>query len=393
MTSLRDYSIILSAHNRRWWYHVPSFELCTPKKFAKSCRNQATVFAIVKLPEKIWEDGNTNGPAPETQRIYPELQKFQDVLATEKSGILPSRKMTDHSIDLVPDGSPPYGPIYPLSQTELQALREYLDENLALGRIRPSKSPADAPILFVPKKDGGLRLCVDYRGLNKVSVKNRYPLPLISEILDRLTGAKYFSKIDVKDTYYRIRIKEGDEWKTAFRTRYGHFEYTVMPFGLTNAPATFQSYIHTALRGLLDICCVAYLDDILIFSPDRESHTRHIQQVLERMRAAELYAKLDKCIFYQDHVEFLGYIISRDGVSMDPQQVNAIVSWPLPESYHNIQVFIGFCNFYRRFIRDFSRIARPLTSLLKGSKNGKKPGKIQLSDNEKTAFRHLIDTF
>ena len=132
----------------------------------------------------------------------------------------------------------------------------------------------------MPKRDGSLRLCVDYRGLNKVTIKNRYALPLISEILDRVAGAKYFSKIDVKDAYYRIRIQEGDEWKTAFRTRYGHFEYTVMPFGLTNAPATFQDYIHQALQGLVDTFCVAYLDDILIFSPDRESHTYHLHEVL-----------------------------------------------------------------------------------------------------------------
>jgi hypothetical protein len=143
----------------------------------------------------------------------------------------------------------------------------------------------------VPKKDGSLRLCVDYRGLNRVSVKNRYPLPLISEILDRITGAQYFSKIDVKDAYYRIRIKEGDEWKTAFRTRYGHYEYLVMPFGLTNAPATFQHYIHQALSGLVDAICIVYLDDILIFSKTRDAHTQHIRQILERLRTAELYAK------------------------------------------------------------------------------------------------------
>ena len=165
---------------------------------------------------------------------------------------------------------------------------------------------------------------MDYRGLNKITVKNRYPLPLISEILDRASGAKFFSKLDVKDVCYRIRIKEGDEWKTAFRTRYGLFEYPVMPFGLTNAPATFQSYIHQALGGLLDKFCIAYLDDVLIFSADRESHTRHIRQGLERLRAAQLYCKPSKCQFFRDHVTFLGYIVNRHGLAMHPTWIQTV---------------------------------------------------------------------
>jgi len=167
-----------------------------------------------------------------------------------------------------------------------------------LGRIRPSKSPAGSPILFVPKKDGSLRLCVDYRGLNKVTIKNRYPLPLISEILDRVVGAQYFSKIDLKEAYHRIRIQEGDEWKTAFRTRYGHYEYLVLPFGLTNAPATFQSLIQQTLQGLEDHCCIVYLDDILVFSRTKEDHDRDLRTILERLREASLYANLEKCDFY-----------------------------------------------------------------------------------------------
>ena len=200
-------------------------------------------------------------------------------------------------------------------------------DNIKKGRIRPLKSPAGAPILFVPKKDGGLRLCVDYRGLNRVSVKNRYPLPLISEILDRLSGAKYFSKVDVKDAYYRIRLREGDEWKTAFRTRYSHFEYIVMPFGLSNTPATFQSYIHTALAGLVDVICVAYLDNILVFTKDRESHSTALRQIFERLQKAELYVKPSKCTFYQKEVEFLGFIVDGSGVKMDQSRIRVIQEW------------------------------------------------------------------
>ena len=230
---------------------------------------------------------------------------------------------------------------------------------------------------------------MDYRGLNSVTEKNRYPLPLISEILDRCQGANFFTKIDIKDAYYRIRIKEGDEWKTAFRTRYGHYEYLVMPFGLTNAPATFQNYIHKALHDLLDTICVVYLDDILIFSKTREGHTKHIQQVLERMRAAELYAKPSKCAFYQKSVEFLGFILSVEGISMDNRRVATVAEWQEPKTYREVQVFLGFCNFYRWFIHRYSTIAAPLNALLKGSKNGVKPGALELGDNERLAFNRL----
>ncbi|OOO05787.1 RNA-directed DNA polymerase (Reverse transcriptase) [Aspergillus oryzae] len=363
-------------------------------KFAKSCRNLAYVFAVVKPPEEVWLPDDSRSPALQyVGEIPQELKGYEDVFSKQKSKIMPPRKATDHAIELIDGETPPYGPIYPLSQRELQVLRQYINENLECGRIRPSKSPAGAPILFVPKKDGGLRLCVDYRGLNKITVKNRYPLPLISEILDRLAGAKFFTKIDIQDAYYRIRLREGDEWKTAFRTRYGHFEYLVVPFGLTNAPATFQSYLHTALYDILDVCCVVYLDDILIFSLDRESHTRHIKQVLDRLRKADLYGKLSKCTFYQKQVEFLGYIVSQDGISMDPQRVNDIVSWEEPKSYYDVQSFLGFCNFYRRFIQNYSRIALPLTSLMKGSKNGRKPGPVKFTLTEKLAFRRLIAAF
>jgi transposase InsO family protein len=216
---------------------------------------------------------------------------------------------------------------------------------------------------------------------------------LISEILDRASGAKFFSKLDIKDAYYRIRIKEGDEWKTAFRTRYGLFEYLVMPFGLTNAPATFQSYIHQALGGLLDEFCIAYIDDILIFSRDRESHTKHIRMVLERLRQAQLYCKPSKCSFFKDHVEFLGFVVNTDGIAMDPARIQTIKEWPEPKTYRDIQVFHGFCNFYRRFIEGFSQKALPLSSLLKGLDKGKKPGEVRLEADAKQAFEALKEAF
>jgi hypothetical protein len=200
---------------------------------------------------------------------------------------------------------------YNLSPKELRALDELLTDSLAKGYVRESSSPAGAPIIFAPKKNDTLRLCVDYRGLNAITVKDQYPIPLISELLDRLNGAKVFSKMDLKDAYYRIRIKEGNERKTAFRTRYGHFEFLVLPMGLTNSPATFQSYINNALHGYIDDFCVVYLDDILIFSRSKEEHQQHIDLIMERLRKAELYANPKKCSFFQEEIEFSAILLIR----------------------------------------------------------------------------------
>jgi hypothetical protein len=238
-----------------------------------------------------------------------------------------------------------------------------------------------------------MRLCVDYRGLNDITIKDRTPLPLIAETLDRLSGAQVFSALDLKDAYYRIPIKRGDEWKTAFRTCYGHFEYMVMPFGLTNALATFQAYINRALAGYLDEFCVVYLDDILIYSRTTEEHARHLRLVMERLRKYALYANRKKCKFYTQKVEFLGFVVSNTGVSMDPGRVSSIAEWPEPQSYRDIQQFIGFANYYRRFIEGFSRITRPLNQMLKGMVNGRKPGRVKLEGAAAEAFRTLRVAF
>ena len=357
----------------------------------KKLRNEANIFLVNNNVDLLPLPGDED--IEEIPSLPEELLSFSDVLSDHAPGNRPLHPDALHHIELEPGTKPPYGPLYPLSPKELTALREYIEENLRLGRIRHSTSSAASPILFVPKKDGGLRLCVDYRGLNKIIIKNRYPLPLISEILDRTQGSYYFSKIDIKDAYYRIRIAEGDEWKTAFRTRYGLFEYTVMPFGLTNAPATFQHYISLALSDLLDACCIVYLDDILIFSKDRDNHTKDLHQILERLRGAGLYAKPSKCAFYQKEVEFLGYILSPDGVSMDPKRVRTVEEWPKPQSYYDIQVFLGFCNFYRRFIQGYAKLSRPLSDLLRGSKDGRKPGAVTLEGNTLKAFHQLKGSF
>ena len=244
----------------------------------------------------------------------------------------PNRGPLDHHIHLEEGSKPVFGPIYNLSETELQVLKEYIDENLRKRFIRPSTSPFGAPVLFVKKPDGSLRLCVDYRALNSMTIKNWYPLPLISELLDRVKGAKYFTKIDVRDAFNRLRIALGHEFKTAFRTRYGHFEYLVMPFGLTGAPGTFQSYINDIIHDCLDRFAVAYMDDILIYLNSLQEHILHVRTVLQKLLSAGLYAKLEKCKFHVQKVSFLGFIISSEGISMDPERIRTVAEWPVPES-------------------------------------------------------------
>jgi len=248
-------------------------------------------------------------------------------------------------------------------EPKLQALRDYLTENLAKGFVQHSKSPAGAPILFVKKKDGSFRLCVDYCELNKITKKNRYPLPLISGILDRLHTGKIFTKLDLRGAYNLLRICPGDEWKTTFRTRYGHFEYTVMPFGLTNAPAVFQHLMNDIFREYMDEFVVVYLDDILIFSKNQEDHDKNVRLVLAMLWEHGLYTKLEKCEFDKSSVVFLGYVISLDGIFMDKSKVETIQCWATPSPVKDVQHFLGFANFYRRFIKGYSKITTPLTAL------------------------------
>ncbi|KAJ1038321.1 hypothetical protein NDA10_007461 [Ustilago hordei] len=245
-------------------------------------------------------------------------------------------------------------------------------------------------VLFVPKKDGGLRLCVDYRGLNKITVKNRAPLPLIEEQLFLLRKARIYTKLDLRAAYNLIRIAKGDEWKTAFGTQLGLYEYLVMPFGLANAPAHFQSFINDIFQDIIGIYVVVYLDDFLIFSDTEEAHVKHVTEVLTRLRSNRLFAKLSKCEFHTKTVKFLGYIIKPMGIEMDPEKVCTVKEWPMPESIHDIQRFLGFANFYRRFIAHFACIAKPLTALVKPIEWFKK---FKLPEEAQQAFHKLVQAF
>jgi transposase InsO family protein len=330
----------------------------SPQEFAKHLQgNYTRLFAVHVEPADTHSDNQDTDGVPNAYREYSEV--FDSNLAAA----LPQLNDTSMAIELQEGKQPPHGPLYNLSQAEMDVLKAYLHDMMAKGWIRHSKSPAGAPILFVKKKDGGMRLCVDYRGLNAVTIKNRCPLPLIQESLDRLGRAKVFSKMDLRDAYHRIRIQKGDEWKTAFRTRYGHFEYLVVPFGLTNAPAIFQSHINRVLSDLLDICCIVYLDDILIFSENEEDHIKHVKMVLGRLREHKLYAKPSKCSFHKTEVNFLGYVVTQDGVKMEADRVATVQDWPTPTTVREVRVFLGFANYYRRFIKGYSRIANALNQV------------------------------
>ncbi|CAJ0957352.1 unnamed protein product, partial [Ranitomeya imitator] len=293
------------------------------------------------------------------------LSDFQDVFEESKSDALPPHRNCDCAIDLIPGSKFPKGRLFNLSVPEHTAMRSYVKESLEKGHIRPSSSPLGAGFFFVAKKDGSLRPCIDYRLLNKITVKFQYPLPLISDLFARIKGASWFTKIDLRGAYNLVRIRQGDEWKTAFNTPEGHFEYLVMPFGLANVPSVFQSFMHDIFREYLDKFLIVYLDDILIFSDDWESHVKQVRMVFQVLRANSLFVKGSKCLFGVQKVSFLGFIFSPSTIEMDPVKVQAIQDWTQPTSLKSLQKFLGFANFYRRFICNFSSIARPLTDLTK----------------------------
>jgi hypothetical protein len=230
-----------------------------------------------------------------------------------------------------------------------------LKELLDLGLIRPSVSLWGAPVIFIRKKDGSWRLCIDYRQLNKATIKNQYPLPRIDDLFDQMKGATVFSKIDLRSGYHQLRIKEDDIPKTTFKMRFGHYEFIVLPFGLTNAPGVFMSLMNGVFREYLDKFIQVFIDDILIYSRMMEEHDEHLRLVLQCLREHKLYGKLSKCSFYQSKIHYLGHVISGEGIAMDPAKVEAIMEWPAPTNVPEVRSFMGLAGYYRRFIEDFRR--------------------------------------
>jgi hypothetical protein len=316
---------------------------------------------------------------------YQDLQEaFKELIGKEA---LPEHQEWDLTIPLKPGTQPPNENLRRTDSLKAQQIREFLDDRLSKGWIEESKSPCGCNVLFVPKKDGEDRLCCDLRGINNITIKDSHPLPLIAEIQDRLSKAIVFTKLDIKDAYHQVRIKEGEEWKTAFKTRYGTYQWKVMPFGLTNAPACFQRLINTALKGYLDIFCTAYLDDIIIYSEQEENHTEHVRKVLKRLIQWKLRLKLKKCEFRVKETTFLGHILRPGEIDMESKKVKDILEWPTPRSVKDVQSFLGLGNYYRKFIRNYSKIAVALTSV---SKNGQE---FRWENGQEQAFRALKEAF
>lgn len=353
------------------------------------------IFSVsVKDIEKALEVKRYSDPRKKLPQQY---HAWLDVFERKKADTLPPHRgpHVDHKIDLVERDEkgnvpePPWGPLYNMSRGELLVLRKTLRELLDKQFIRVSSSPAAAPVLFARKPGGGLRFCCDYRALNAISRKDRYPLPLINETLERIGKARWFTKLDVIAAFHKIRIAEGDEWLTAFRTRFGLFEWLVTPFGLANAPSTFQRYVNWTLQEFLDEFVSAYLDDILVFSSGTlHDHRNKVSKVLQRLKDAGLQLDIDKCEFEVQTTKYLGFIVEAGkGVRMDPAKVTAIKEWAIPTTVRGVRSFLGFANFYRRFIRNFADITAPLTALTK------KETRFAWNPEADRAFNQLKDMF
>ncbi|KAI3797465.1 hypothetical protein L1987_32722 [Smallanthus sonchifolius] len=292
----------------------------------------------------------------------PIIREFPEVFPDDLPGLPPVRQVK-FRIDLVPRANPMAKAPYRLAPPEMQELASQLQELADKGFIRPSHSPWGAPVLFVKKKDGSFRMCVDYRELNKLTIKNRYPLPRIDDLFDQLQGSTCFSKIDLRSGYHQLRVREEDIPKTAFRTRYGHYEFMVMPFGLTNAPAVFMDLMNRMCKPYLDKFVIVFIDDILIYSRTKEEHEQHLRIILDLLKTEQLYAKFSKCEFWLKEVQFLGHVVNEKGIHVDPAKIEAVKNWIAPKTPTEVRSFLGLAGYYRRFISNFSKIAVPLTAL------------------------------
>ena len=370
--------------------------LVSSRKMDKILRSGEAVYLAVFMPSSIQQSGQTTktklqqmkekgpirkappiketrakmcreAPAAICGQLEQLLQEYEDLFPAQLPKGRPPKRAVEFEIHTEEGAVPPNKPPYRLSPKEHEELQAQIDDLLAQGHIRPSSSPYGAPVLFVPKKDGRWRMCVDYRALNKQTVRDRYPLPRIDDLLDRLGKARHFTTLDLASGYHQIVVKEEDIPKTAFRTQRGHFEFVVMPFGVTNAPSTFQRMMNSLFKEDLDKFVLVYLDDILVYSSTLQEHIGHIRETLDRLRKAKLYARLHKCAFFQKRVEYLGYDVSEEGICPSESKVKAVVEWPRPQGVRDVRAFLGLASFYRRFIKNFSLKVRPLTDLTRDS--------------------------
>lgn len=311
---------------------------------------------------------NTNDLNASLPSIFVSLlQAYEDVFPKEIPNGLPPIKGIEHQIDFIPRASIPNRLAYKSNPKETKELQRQVEELLTKGHVRESISPCVVPVFLVPKKDGSWRMCVDCRAINNITVKYRHPIPRLDDMLDELHGSIIFSKIDLKSGHHQIRMREGDEWKTAFKTKYSLYEWLVMPFGLTNAPSTFIRLMNHVLKDLIGKFVVLYFDDILVYSKNSNEHLEHLRAVLDILKKEKLYANLKKCSFCLDRIVFLGFVVSAQGVEVDEEKISAIKNWPTPKSVSEVRSFHGLASFYIRFVKDFSTIAAPLTEVIKKS--------------------------
>jgi hypothetical protein len=308
------------------------------------------------------------------------LKEFQDVFQ-EPTGLPPERQC-DHAIPLKGGAEPPRIRPYRVPYKQKEEMEKQVQHLLKTSVIQHSKSPYASPAILVRKKDGTWRLCIDFRKLNLHTIKDKFPIPVIEDLLDELHGAKYFTKLDLRSGYHQIRMKPQDIHKTAFRTYFGHFEYLVMPFGLTNAPATFQALMNSVFAPWMRKIMLVFFDDILIYSSTKEDHLKHVRLILQVLRDNKLFAKQSKCVFATEQVEYLGHVISAKGVATDPQKIVAVQEWSLPKTLTQLRGFLGLTGYYRRFVKNYGQICRPLHDMLKKES-------FKWTDAQTTAFMIL----
>jgi hypothetical protein len=372
----QDIDVILGMN----WLAQHKATLNTDQRTIRLSYNQEEILLSIPISTKI--TGRVyEAIIPEVKDI-PVVCEFPDVFPEDLPGFLPERDV-EFVIELKPGTAPISRRSYRMPPNELAELKIQLQDLLSKGFIRPSSSPWGCPAIFVKKKDQTLRMCVDYRPLNEVTIKNKYPLPRIDILFDQLTRARVFYKIDLRSGYHQIRIRPEDIPKTAFTTWYGLFEYLVMSFGLTNAPAHFTYLMNSVFMPELDKFVVVFIDDILIYSKNEEEHAQHLRVVLTRLREHQLYAKFSKCAFWLEEIQFLGHVLSAKGIAVDPSKVKDILEWKPPTTVHQVRSFLRLAGYYRRFIPDFSKLVKPITSLLKNDI------KFNWSSNCNEAFERL----
>jgi hypothetical protein len=354
----QDIDVILGMN----WLARHKATLNTDQRTIRLSHNQEEILLSIPIPTKT--TGRVYEAIIPEIKVIPIVCEFPDVFPEDLPG-LPYEREVEFVIELKPGTAPISRRSYRMPPNELAELKIQLQDLLEKGFIRPSSSPWVCPAIFVKKKDQTLRMCVDYRPLNEVTIKNKYPLPRIDILFDQLTGARVFSKIDLRSGYHQIRIRPEDIPKTTFTTRYGLFEYLVMSFGLTNAPAHFTYLMNSVFMPELDKFVVVFIDDILIYSKNEEEHAQHLRIVLTRLKEHQLYAKFSKCAFWLEEIQFLGHVLSARGIAVDPSKVKDILEWKPPTTVHQVQSFLGLAGYYRRFIPDFSKLVKPITSLLK----------------------------